>query len=819
MYIAEKYFNGNQLASIVWASKYAVRDKEGNQIEESPDQMHNRLSKEFARIEKKYPSSLSEQQISDYFNKFSQIIPQGSVMSVLGNPYIFGSLSNCFVIGQPEDSYGGILKKDEELVQLMKRRGGVGIDVSSLRPSGSSVNNAAQSSTGAVSFMERFSNSTREVAQGGRRGALMITIDVRHPDVKDFISIKQDLTKVTGANISVLLDNEFMNAVQSDGDYELRFPVDNPKITKTVKAKELWNTIIKCAHNTAEPGLIFKDRQNAYCPSHIYPRFKNVTTNPCSEIMMGVYDSCRLMASNIFSCVVNPFTKKSYFDYEKWYQISYDMQRLGDDLVDLELEYVQRIIKKIKSDNENKETKRTELELWENIYQTGRDGRRTGNGITALGDALAGLGIKYGSKEAIKVTDKIFRTKLQAELNGTIDLAKERGAFQDWNPELEKEESNKKDSFFYFIKNEFPNEWKRMQKYGRRNISWSTVAPTGSLSLLARLDDNHFGTSSGIEPVFELVHIRRKKINPNDKESRTDFVDHLGDKWQEFKVFHEGFKMWLELQGVEDPQKLTKSELDELIKQSPYYESTAGEIDWIKRITLQSAIQTYTTHSISSTINLPKDVPVEKVSEIYLEAWKQGLKGITVYRDQSRAGVLITESSKTPEDFEYHDSVKRPKSLEAELHTLMIKGVRYGIIVGLLDKKPYEVFILVNPQTEEKLIHGKSVKVKKGHYNFESKTCIIENVQLAAEYGEERMLTRLISGMLRHRVNPKFIYEQIDKCELPVVSVGKALSRIIKKYIPEKELLERFRCKDCGSSDIRFEEGCSKCNSCGSSKC
>jgi ribonucleoside-diphosphate reductase alpha chain len=825
MYIdaALNYFKGNKFAANVWQGKYAMRDRERNLVEQTPDEMHRRLAKEFARAEAKFPNAkLNEEDIYNLFKNFSYIIPQGSVMAILGNKYLTGSLSNCFVIGKPEDSYGGILQKDQELVQLMKRRGGVGLDISSLRPSGTSVDNAAQSSTGAVSFMDRFSNSTREVAQGGRRGALMLTIDGRHPEVEEFALIKQDINKVTGANISILLHDDFMKAVESNGTYTLKFPIDSdtPSITKEVNARKLWNTIVTAARNSAEPGLIFKTRHDKYCPSHIYRRFCNITTNPCGEIMMGAYDSCRLLAANIFACVEFPFTNKARFNYDKWYDVCYKMQRLGDNLVELELEYVRKIIDKIKSDPEDKDVKRVELDLWEKVYATGRDGRRTGNGVTGLGDALAALGLRYDSKTSFDVVDSIFRTKLKAELNSSVDMAQDRGAFSDWDSNLEELESNDPDSFFHFVKNTYSDEWTRMLKYGRRNISLSTCAPTGSLSTLAQLNEDHYSVTSGIEPVFSLVYTRRKKINPNDKDARVDFVDQSGDSWQEFYIFHEGFKMWLEINGYE-PDNLSKQQLEELVPKSPYYKATAPEIDWVNRVTIQGIIQKYTTHSISSTINLPSDVSVEKVSEIYLESWRQGLKGITIYRDGSRTGVLVNDTTTkgSAGEFNYYNAIKRTKILNGELHTLTVKGQKYGVVIGLLKDKPYEIFVTLDPNTNERLVKGEVIKQGKGHYTFKSDSISIEKLEIQAEYAEERILTRLLSGMLRHGVNPKFIYEQIDKCDLPVVSTGKALSRVIKKYIPENELLERHKCKDCGSSNVRFEEGCSKCNDCGSSKC
>lgn len=839
-----EYFNNNELANNVWRSKYALR-KNKEIFENTPNDMHERMAMQFARMEGKYKNPLQKETIFNLLQGFKKIIPQGSVMSQLGNPFQIGSLSNCVVLPEIHDSYGGIGYADQQLVQLMKRRCGVGLDISPLRPSGSFVSNAAQSSTGAVSFMPRLSNSTREVAQDGRRGALMISIDIRHPESEIFTTSKQDLTKITGANISLRIVDEFMHCVQKNTPFFQRFPINvlAPDISeiddmpfnelqtwanaqvKKVDANKLWDVIIKCAHNTAEPGLIFWDRQHRYSPSSLYKEFCNISTNPCSEIAMG-NDSCRLIAANIFSCVLFPFTSKANFDFEDWYSICYNQQKLLDDLVDLELEAIDRILTKIKSDKEPEYIKAIEIKTWEDLKKSAERGRRTGGGFTALADALAALGVKYDSEEGLKIAAQIARIKLVAELDATIDMAEERGAFPAFDATLEAKLAEENDTFFYMLKNEFPIQWERMQKVGRRNISWSTVAPTGSLSLLCNLQGRFWGTTSGIEPLFSVYHIRRKKINPSDVDTRVDFIDDLGDKWQEFKVFHAGFEMWWQINHPEQSMHdLTKSELDEAIANSPYGGSTAGEISWEKRIELQSIIQKYTTHSISSTINLPNNATIDEISQIYFKAWELGLKGITVYRDGSRSGVLITESSKPKEEFHYHNAPKRPKELKAELNTVSVKGQRYAVVLGFLDGKPYEVFAF---KIEDESFDyapkssGVIIKEKSGNYHYIAsgeKRITVPDIGNMAAHADEQMLTRLLSGMLRHGVNPKFLIEQIDKCPLEVVSFGKALSRIIKKYIPEKELLERFKCKDCGSSNVRFEESCAKCLDCGSSKC
>lgn len=850
--LALDYFSGNELAATVWKGKYALK-KDGELIETDPLDTHVRMAAEFARIEAKYEGKhqLTTIDIVQSFDKFEEIIPQGSVMSQLGNKNSIGSLSNCIVIPEVYDSYGGIMFADQQLSQLMKRRCGVGVDISTLRPAGSVVSNAAQSSTGAVSFMHRFSHTTREVAQDGRRGALMISLDIRHPEAEQFATIKEDLTKVTGANISLKLTDDFMEAVEKKELFDQRFPVNIPSLKNTFPklelregetwkgtgsqyivrdANKLWNKIVGAAHKSAEPGLIFWDRQHWYSPSSVYPEFENISTNPCSEIAMG-NDSCRLIAANMFSCVVKPFTKLAYFDFEKWYSVNYKQMRLMDDLVDLELEHVDRILNKIKEDREPDHIKAIEIKTWEDLRKNGQRGRRTGAGFTALGDTLAALGLKYDSDKALETVDNIMEVKLEAELNCTIDMAEERGAFPAFDAALEAAVAERKDTFFYFIKEKFPAQWKRMQEVGRRNVSWSTVAPTGSLSLLAGLGKGFHGTTSGIEPLFAIYYIRRKKINPNDKEARVDFVDKLGDKWQEFPVFHEGFKMWWVIasqyehnpkEGIRILENMSKEDLAKVIAESPYAGSTAPEINWKKRVQMQGIIQKYITHSISSTINLPEDVKTDEVSEIYFESWKAGLKGITVYRDGSRSGVLVTSSNSGDSELVYHDAPKRPKSLDAECITTRVKGNQYAVIIGFLNDKPYEVFAFSGEEEDERPTNGKGTitKVKKGSYSFtytDGKT--IDNVQNRDAHADEQMLTRLVSGMMRHGVNPKFIIEQIDKCPLEIVSFGKALSRIIKRYVPENELLDRFKCTECGSKEMLFEEGCKKCKSCGHAAC
>ena len=855
------YFNNDELAANVWLGKYAQEE------ETSPDQMHKRLAKEFARIEYKYKESESKsklenlsnygkslnkklrvatpKEINDHiyelFKDFKWIIPQGSIMSNLGNKAVT-SLSNCFVIGQPTDSYGGIFKKDEEMVQLMKRRGGVGIDLSTLRPAKTVVSNAAKTSTGMVSFMHRYSNSTREVAQDGRRGALMLSAHINHPDIMDFIKIKRDLSQVTGANISVKISEEFMKAVEDDDDYWLRFPCDNKKvimwdtsweynknyecldeesqvvIAKRIKAKEYWNEIIKSAHSSAEPGIIFEDNHHNYSPDGVYPQFKGVTTNPCGEIFMQEYDACRLIAVNYFSFVDKPFTSEAKFDFEKFYKINYEAMRLSDDLIDLELEHIDRILRKIAEDPEPFEDRRIEFELWTKIKETATASRRTGLGFTALGDALAALGLKYDSDEGIEIIEKISRTKMESELDCTIDLSILRGTFTGWNKHLEffnedlgynnTTPTQGNNTFYTSLLKEFPEQSKRMYEYGRRNVSWSTVAPTGTVSLMTQ-------TTSGIEPLFSPYYFRRKKINPNDEGSRVDFTDQNGDKWQEFPVLHPKFKDWI---LITDPyfnfNITTKEELDILFTLSPYYKSTANDINWVKRVEIQSIIQKYITHSISSTINLPNSVTEDEVSEIYMESWKKGLKGITVYRDGSRSGVLITESTKDKPTFEYKDAVKRPRELDADVHHVTIKGVAYKILVGLLDNKPYEVFF----DESENKISGRGIIFKKKRGNYFFKKDDITTDITSAMSDEQVAISRLVSTSLRHGTSIHFITEQLLKCEGDIFSFTKSLARVLKKYIPEG-VKSTVTCNDCGSSNVIFQEGCQTCQDCGSSKC
>lgn len=838
--LVREMFDGDELAISVWKSKYALNG------ETHYDQMHRRMAVEFARIEKQYDElDLTIEQINNLskygrdrevstqnsiynlFKDFKYVIPQGSIMSQLGSDTI-GSLSNCFVVGQPFDSYGGVFEKDQELAQLMKRRGGVGIDISTLRPNGAKTSNVAKTSTGAASFMHRFSNTTREVAQNGRRGALMISMDVTHPDILDFVKTKRDLTKVTGANISVKLNNDFMDAVVNDSNYDQFFNYNGTLVTESIEAKPVWNEIIKSAHSVAEPGLMFWDNIVNYSPDGIYNQYKQITTNPCGEIAMQPYDACRLIAVNLFSFVDKPFTGNAKFNFDKFYEINYEAMRLSDNVVDLELEHVKRIIDKIVKDEDPKKLKTTEFDLWRNIYRTANNSRRTGLGFTGLGDMLAALGIKYSSTEALELVDKIMRKKIESELDCTTDLAITRGTFRDWDPNLEMQE--KMDSygmpvygrnpFYEMIISNFPKQANRMYRHGRRNVSWSTVAPTGTVSILTQ-------TTSGIEPMFQPFYTRRKKINPSDEGVKVDFVDKNGDSWTEYPVLHPKFKDWLLSDSspfhIDDREsevnhinQFSNDDLNELFKQSPWYGSTANDIDWGMRVEMQSTIQKYITHSISSTINLPKDVTEDEVSDIYLNAWKLGLKGVTVYRDGSRDGVLVTNTETKSDEFTYTDAKKRPKTLACDIHIAKYRGTEFVVLVGLYHDKPYEVFALENEWNIKPSV-GEIIKIHKGKYNLNIKDDILIEDVTANMKHEEEALTRMLSFGLRHGGDITFAVEQLRKSEGDITAFSKSIARVLNKYTKEREEGKEL-CQICSSELVR-EEGCIKCKSCGYEKC
>ena len=830
-----EYFNGDELAATTWMNKYAMTDNDGEFVESSPDDMHNRMAKEFARIENDYTlrydlnggakflseygqqrGPLTEEKIYNLFKRFGYIIPQGSVMSSLGNHYKLASLSNCIVVPEMHDSYGGVFYTDQQLAQLFKRRCGVGVDISNLRPSGSKVSNAAGSTSGAVSFMNRFSNTTREVAQNGRRGALMLSMDIAHPDVEDFITIKQDLQKVTGANISIRLSDEFMKAVDNNKQYTHRWPIDsdNPKFTKTINAKELWDTIIKCAHNTAEPGLIFWDRQHWYSTSSVYPGYENTSTNPCSEIAMQGGDSCRLIAINLFKFVENPFTKDAKFNMDNFYRATYEGQRLMDDLVDLEIEAIGRILKKVEDDDEPENIKGVEKETWELLLKTGKEGRRTGLGFTALADMVAALGMAIDSDKAIEKVEGIMKEKCRAEFDSSIDMSLERGSFVGFDAKIEKTSE-----FVQMLEKELPEVYNRMMEHGRRNISISTVAPTGTLSMLAQ-------TSSGIEPVFMTHYKRRRKLNEQDREAKVDFIDDTGDKWQEFTVYHHNLKKWMEITGETD------------ITKSPYAGSTAPEIDWDKRVEMQAVVQKYVTHSISSTINLPNDVSLEKVSTLYMDSWKQGLKGITVYRDGSRSGVLVSADDKQDNvlentEFKETRAPSRPKKLDAKVVRFQNNKEKWIAVVGLMNGRPYEIFtgktedVFVVPQAVE---YGWVIKTKKEDgrtqydFQYEDKEGYkITMGGLSRSFDKEFWnYAKLISGVLRHGMPLHYVVDLIGKMNLYDDNINtwkSGVVRALKTFIPDGTKVSDHTCGECGDEGLVYEEGCLKCVSCGYSKC
>ena len=832
---AVAYFNGDELAGTTWMNKYAMKDYDGEFVEKNPDDMHKRMAKEFGRIEADYKlkynlngsakflskygqerEDLTEAKVYSLFKEFGYIIPQGSVMSSLGNHYKLASLSNCIVVPELHDSYGGVFYTDQQLAQLFKRRCGVGVDISNLRPAGSSVSNAAGSTSGAVSFMNRFSHTTREVAQNGRRGALMLSMDIAHPDVEDFITIKQDLQKVTGANISIRLSDEFMHAVEANAEYTHKWPIesDNPKFTKTVNAKELWNTIIQCAHNTAEPGLIFWDRQHWYSTSSVYPGYKNTSTNPCSEIAMQGGDSCRLIALNLYNFVDNPFTKDASFRMEDFYKATYEGQRLMDDLVDLETEAIGRILNKVDADDEPENIKMVEKETWELLLKTGKEGRRTGLGFTALADMVAALGMAIDSDEAIAMVESMMKEKCRAEFDSSIDMSLSRGSFVGFDSKIEKTSE-----FVQMLEKELPDVYERMMKFGRRNISISTVAPTGTLSMLAQ-------TSSGIEPVFMTHYKRRRKLNEQDRDAKVDFIDDSGDKWQEFNVYHHNLKTWMEVTGETD------------ISKSPYAGSTAPEINWNKRVEMQAAVQKYVTHSISSTINLPNDVSLDEVSNIYLESWKQGTKGITVYRDGSRAGVLVSADEKKDavlENSEFRETKapSRPKRLDAKVVRFQNKKEKWIAVVGLLNGRPYEIFtgktedVFNMPAAVE---YGWIIKNKRedgsSQYDFQYEDKEGYKVTmggLSRSFDKEFWnYAKLISGVLRHGMPLHYVVDLIGKMNLYDENINtwkSGVVRALKTFIANGTTVSDHTCGECGDEGLVYEEGCLKCVSCGYSKC
>ena len=816
-----EYFGGDDLACDVF-TKYALHNKSGERLEFMPDEMHLRLAKEFARIESKYPNPMSQDEIFDMLDKFQQVVPQGSPMSGIGNPYQLQSLSNCFVIDQPHDSYAGILFSDQEQVQIMKRRGGVGLDVSNIRPKGQPTTNAARTTDGIGVFMERFSNSTREVAQGGRRGALMITIDCRHPEIETFIDIKRDLKKVTGANISIRFTDEFMQAVEGEKDFLLRWPVEahpeEAEICKTVNAKQVWNKFIDAAWSSAEPGALFWDTvvDQGIVDRYRDVGYKTISTNPCGEIPLSPYDSCRLMVVNLTSFVIDPFTDHARFDFSNFNSVVMKAQRLMDDLVDLEVECVDRILEKIQNDPEPDSVKMIEKTLWTKIRAAGLNGRRTGLGVTGLGDCLAALGVRYGDKCSIDVTEEIYKALAVGAHRSSIVLAKERGAFPVWDYEKEKNHTYLK-KVISSCNGEYYEMWKNT---GRRNIALTTTAPVGSVSCLTQ-------TTSGIEPAFLLSYKRRRKITGSDISARVDYVDPMGDKWQEYTVYHHWFKKWMDVTGKTDPQE------------SPYWGGTANDIDWERSVDIQAAAQAWVDHSISKTCNLPNSATRETVNSVYMKAWKTGCKGFTVYRDGCRTGVLVADTprqeDKPKSAGDFHP--KRPKELPCDIHRVNVKddtGVTQSwmVLVGLNDGMPYEVFsgLAEHIEVPKKTKAGTLIKNGKKEgiatYNLrvpignDDEILFKDVVNLFAN-PTQGAFTRTISLALRHGIPVNFVVDQLQKDkDSDMFAFARCIARVLKGYIPDgtKSTNEK-KCKDCGSDQVFYQEGCVTCSACGSSKC
>jgi len=796
-----EYFGGDELAASVFLDKYALRDNEGNLLESTPEQMFRRLAKEFVRIEKtKFKIPLTEDEIFGYLDHFKYIVPQGSVLFGVGNPYQYVSLSNCFLVESPKDSYSGIIYTDEQLVSIAKRRGGNGVNISNLRPEGAVTKNAAKTSTGIVPFMGRFSNTIREVGQGGRRGALMISLFDKHPQIMDFINAKQDLTKVTGANISVQISDELMNAIKKDKDYILKWPVDSnePIIRKKINARELWDALITQARNNAEPGVLFWDTIIKESPADCYASlgFRTQGTNPCSEIPLSELDSCRLILINLYSYIIDPFTDKAKFDYEKFSHDAIIMQRLADDIIDLEIECIERIIQKIHKDPESIDIKIRELNLWEKVLSVCRIGRRTGCGITALGDVFAAKGIAYGSEESIRITKKIYKILKLSCYRSSVDMSKEISSFPiyDMTRELE-------NPFIQRIAKEDPELYDDMVRFGRRNIALLTTAPAGSMSILTQ-------TTSGIEPLFQISYKRRKKIVGNEKDVKVDFVDASGDKWREFEVMHSKILEWRVVTGEKD------------IKKSPWYKCCAEDLAWEDRLLLQSGAQQHVDHAISSTLNLPENVTIDTVKNIYMRAWELGLKGVTVYRKNSRSGVLIESDNKSKLEKTADGKVtKRPKELLADIHHIKVRDNTYFVAVGMLEGSLYEVFSGKNKFDVKETNKGKIVKVKRGHYKLlnEQDEIILENI---VDYSkdEEEALTRMVSTCLRHGVDLDFVVQQCEKINGDMQSFSKSLARALKKYIPDGTVVKGTNCKDCGG-ELRRNGGCYTCHSCGNSTC
>ena len=823
------YFNGDELAARVWVNKYALKDSFGNFFEKNPDDMHRRLAKEIARIENRYPNPLSEDDIFEVLRDFKYIVPQGGPMTGIGNEFQIASLSNCFVIGNegPSDSYGGVMKIDQEQVQLMKRRGGVGHDLSHIRPKGSPVKNSALTSTGIVPFMERYSNSTREVAQDGRRGALMLSVSINHPDSESFIDAKMTEGKVTGANVSVKIDDDFMRAVIGGETYEQKYPVysEQPKYKKAIDARQLWNKIVHNAWKSAEPGILFWDTiiRESVPDCYADKGYRTVSTNPCGEIPLCPYDSCRLLAINLYSYVQNPFTKGAFFDFPMFRKHIAIAQRIMDDIIDLELEKIDAILDKVHEDPETDEVKGVEIRLWEKIKQKAKEGRRTGVGITAEGDMLAALGLRYGSDEAIDFAVDIQKTLAVEAYRASVYLAKDRGSFKIYD--ARREENN---PFIQRLREADASMYNDMLKYGRRNIACLTIAPTGTTSLMTQ-------TTSGIEPVFLPVYKRRRKVNPNDQNVRIDFVDESGDSYEEFIVFHHKFSDWMKINGYDTTKHYTDEEIDQLVAESPYYKATSNDIDWVAKVRMQGQVQKWVDHSISVTVNLPSDVTEELVGQLYIEAWKTGCKGCTVYRDGSRAGVLVSNKDKKQAAAPANEMpAKRPMELDADVVRFQNNKEKWIAFIGLYKGRPYEIFTGIADDEEgimlpKAVVEGKIVKHydEEGNSRYDFQFCNKRGFKTTVEglsykFDKEYWnYAKLISGVLRHGMPVHQAVELVASMEFDNENINtwkNGVERALKKYIPNGTEASGEKCENCGSPLV-YQEGCLICKTCGYSKC
>ena len=833
-----EYFSGDELAARVWVTKYAMKDSFGNIYEKSPADMHWRIANEIARIEKKYANPMSADDIFQLLDHFKYIVPAGSPMTGIGNNFQVASLSNCFVIGLDgdADSYGAILRIDEEQVQLMKRRGGVGHDLTHIRPKGSPVNNSALTSTGLVPFMERYSNSTREVAQDGRRGALMLSVGIKHPDSEAFIDAKMTEGKVTGANVSVKIDDAFMQAAIDDKEYVQQFPVDSdhPDVKKTIRAKDLWEKIVHNAWKSAEPGVLFWDTilKESIPDCYADLGFRTVSTNPCGEIPLCPYDSCRLLSINLYSYVVNPFTKDAYFDYELFKKHVGFAQRLMDDIVDLELEKIDQIMKKVESDPQSDEVKGAEYHLWEKIKKKSSMGRRTGVGITAEGDMIAAMMLRYGTQEATDFSVNVHRTLALAAYGSSVQMAKERGAFDIYDADREKA-----NPFILRIKEADPKLYKEMKQYGRRNIACLTIAPTGTTSLMTQ-------TTSGIEPVFLPVYKRRRKVNPNEPDVHVDFVDEVGDSFEEFIVYHKKFLEWMKINGIDTEKRYSQEEIDALVARSPYYKATANDVDWLMKVKMQGAIQKWVDHSISVTVNLPNDVDEALVNRLYVEAWRSGCKGCTIYRDGSRSGVMIQVSEKKKKEEPKLEPVPckhpevtevRPQTLECDVVRFQNNKEKWVAFVGLLDGYPYEIFTGLQDDEEgimlpKSVVKGKIIKQtnedgsKRYDFQFENKRGYKTTVEgLSEKFNPEYWnYAKLISGVLRYRMPIEHVIKLVSSLQLKSESINTwkvGVERALKKYISDGTQAKGQRCPNCGQETLVYQEGCLICTNCGASRC